>query len=256
LPDGVQTLGCAARAVTPLAASPPPSPAAPRPGPALRRWRSWPSRARRCCSVMAVQHEGDAAGVARCVREVPPPRAPDHDVDVRRRAGAEARQVPAGLQRQCPRPPRQRRAAVGDRRRGRAHRVHRAGQPAGERAGRILQRQAARRTAERRGVQHTQGSPGADRGLAPALQRGTAALVAGLPPASPRDGADGQVADQLGSRSGCDGPLKSRLDHSMGAGHSSYRSGRAALRSCVSRPPCAGHRSALSRAKGVRRGKG
>lgn len=50
------------------------------------------------------------------------------------------------------------------------------------------------------------------------LRRGPA-LVAGLPPARPGNGANGQVADQLRSRRSCDGPLRFRLDHSMGTGH-------------------------------------
>jgi hypothetical protein len=42
----------------------------------------------------------------------------------------------------------------------------------------------------------------------------------GYRPPRPGDGANGQVADQLGRRPGCDGPLKFRPDHSMGAGQS------------------------------------
>lgn len=52
---------------------------------------------------MAVQHEGDAAGVERGIGKVAPPRARHRDVDVGRCAGAEARQVLAGLQRQAAR---------------------------------------------------------------------------------------------------------------------------------------------------------
>jgi hypothetical protein len=58
----------------------------------------------------------------------------------------------------------------------------------------------------------------ARRDEAPPLQPGPAALVTRVSPSRPGDGADGQVADLLGSRPGCDGPLKFRPDHSMGAG--------------------------------------
>lgn len=56
---------------------------------------------------MAVQHEGDAAGVERGVREVAPPRTRHRDVDIGWSAGAEARQIPTRPQRQRSRPGRQ-----------------------------------------------------------------------------------------------------------------------------------------------------
>jgi hypothetical protein len=59
----------------------------------------------------------------------------------------------------------------------------------------------------------------ARRDEAPPLQPGPAALVTRVSPSRPGDGADGQVADLLGRRPGCDGPLKFRSDHSMGPGH-------------------------------------
>jgi transposase InsO family protein len=40
----------------------------------------------------------------------------------------------------------------------------------------------------------------------------------GYRPPRPGDSANGRVADQLGRRPGCDGPLQFRPDHSMGAG--------------------------------------
>ena len=56
-----------------------------------------------------------------------------------------------------------------DRRRRRQDGLHRTRQPVGERLRRELQRQAPRRAAGRRGVQHAHGSPGADRTMARAL---------------------------------------------------------------------------------------
>lgn len=65
---------------------------------------------------MAVQHEGDAAGVERGIGEVAPPRASNSHVDVGPRAGGEARQVPAGFQRQAARSDRDRRTGIEHRR--------------------------------------------------------------------------------------------------------------------------------------------
>ena len=66
---------------------------------------------------MAIEHEGDAAGVDRRIREGAPPRASHREVDVGGRAGPEARQVPGGPQRQAARPDRHRGAGVEHRRR-------------------------------------------------------------------------------------------------------------------------------------------
>lgn len=89
----------------------------------------------------------------------------------------------------------------------------------------ILQRQAAGRVAERRGVQRPPGGAGADRLLAPARQSGPAAFVPGISHADAGDGAIDQPADELGSRLAGYGPLDTHPDHPMGAGHRRDMSG-------------------------------
>jgi len=80
--------------------------------------------------------------------------------------------------------------------------LHRESQPVGERLRGELQREASRRAAERRGVQHATRGAGADRGMASSLQSGPAALVLGVPSTRTRDSAGGQVTKQLRSRPG------------------------------------------------------
>ena len=70
-----------------------------------------------------------------------------------------------------------------DRRRRRQDRLHRTWQSVGERLLRELQRQAARRTAQRRDLLHIEGGPDRDRKLATSLQHRASALVAGIPTA-------------------------------------------------------------------------
>ena len=70
-----------------------------------------------------------------------------------------------------------------DRGRGRGDRLHREGEPLGERMRGKLQRQAARRAAQGRGVQLAPRSAGADRAMAPAPQHGAPAQRVGLPAA-------------------------------------------------------------------------
>ena len=56
----------------------------------------------------------------------------------------------------------------------------------GERLLRELQRQAARRTAQRRDLLHTKGGKDRDRKLAASLQHGASTLIAGISTASTR----------------------------------------------------------------------
>ena len=89
------------------------------PGPAAARPRYQPSANVPCRHLrtvvgqdMAIEHESDAAGVQRGIREVSAPCAVHHDVDVRSRARREARQVSGRLQSQTPRSNRHRRAGI------------------------------------------------------------------------------------------------------------------------------------------------
>ena len=51
---------------------------------------------------MAIQHKGNAAGIKRCIREIPPPRAGHRHIRVRRCPWRHARQIPTGREHQRP----------------------------------------------------------------------------------------------------------------------------------------------------------
>ena len=102
---------------------------------------------------------------------------------------------------------------------------HREGESVGERLRGELQRQAPRRAAGLRGVQHAPRGAGTDRAVAPALQRRAAAQRARLPPARAggrhrRPAAAPPLRpDRVSTAAHSHAPLKFRPDHSMGAGH-------------------------------------
>ena len=83
-------------------------------------------------------------------------------------------------------------------------RLHRAGQPMGERVHRELQRPPARRAAQRRDLLHAARSPDRHRELAPALQCRSAACLARLPGSGP-----GGVRASTRRMAGCATPTSS-----------------------------------------------
>ena len=123
-----------------------------------------------------------------------------------------------------------------DRRRGCQNRVHQAGQPAGERQLRELQRPTAGRTSQRRDLLLAGQGQGCDRKLASPLQHGTSALVIGLPPAGTARPAMAGFATRtsfaghasLGAKAAHE--LRFVLDHPVGADHSPSRPMRFASR--------------------------
>src|SRR6186997_466054 len=91
----------------------------------------------------------------------------------------------------------------------------------GKRILRKLQRQAARRTAQRRNLLHIKGGKDRDRRLAAALQQGASSLVTRLSASSA--GGD-RLASTEASGANARSKLTSQTDHSVGAGHG-YESG-------------------------------
>src|SRR6187551_2568491 len=88
----------------------------------------------------------------------------------------------------------------------------------GKRILRKLQRQAARRTAQRRNLLHIKGGKDRDRRLAAALQQGASTLVTRLSASSA--GGD-RLASTEASGANARSKLTSQTDHSVGAGHPS-----------------------------------
>src|SRR5215204_1695018 len=86
----------------------------------------------------------------------------------------------------------------------------------GKRILRKLQRQAARRTAQRRNLLHIKGGKDRDRRLAAALQQGASSLVTRLSASSA--GGD-RLASTEASGANARSKLTSQTDHSVGAGH-------------------------------------
>ena len=101
-----------------------------------------------------------------------------------------------------------------DRRRRSQDRLHRTWKPVGERLLRKLQRQAARRTAQRRDLLHIEGGADRDRNLAAALQQGASTLVAGIPTAGTR----GTRLAGKARGANASSKLTFQTDHSVGAG--------------------------------------
>src|SRR6187401_1946426 len=87
----------------------------------------------------------------------------------------------------------------------------------GKRILRKLQRQAARRTAQRRNLLHIKGGKDRDRRLAAALQQGASSLVTRLSASSA--GGD-RLASTEASGANARSKLTSQTDHSVGAGQS------------------------------------
>src|SRR6187399_3620632 len=85
----------------------------------------------------------------------------------------------------------------------------------GKRILRKLQRQAARRTAQRRNLLHIKGGKDRDRRLAAALQQGASSLVTRLSASSA--GGD-RLASTEASGANARSKLTSQTDHSVGAG--------------------------------------
>src|SRR6187402_1025841 len=85
----------------------------------------------------------------------------------------------------------------------------------GKRILRKLQRQAARRTAQRRNLLHIKGGKDRDRRLAAALQQGASTLVTRLSASSA--GGD-RLASTEASGANARSKLTSQTDHSVGAG--------------------------------------
>src|SRR6187399_644683 len=91
----------------------------------------------------------------------------------------------------------------------------------GKRILRKLQRQVARRTAQRRNLLHIKGGKDRDRRLAAALQQGASSLVTRLSASSA--GGD-RLASTEASGANARSKLTSQTDHSVGAGHKCKRS--------------------------------
>src|SRR6187397_18688 len=90
----------------------------------------------------------------------------------------------------------------------------------GKRILRKLQRQAARRTAQRRNLLHIKGGNDRDRRLAAALQQGASTLVTRLSASSA--GGD-RLASTEASGANARSKLTSQTDHSVGAGQGASR---------------------------------